>query len=320
MRIGVNPEKNKNSQIQYKKHRIIIPVYIPESDDAYFMNLLAVFKVSMNSLLNTIDINNTLITVINNNCKKEVTKYVNSLLSEGLIDKHVIYKENYGKVFTILSEARASYEDFITIADADVFYFNEWENKVFEVFRNFEKAGVVAPLPSPHAALYNNVSLFGCLWGRPKMKNVVDSDSFKLFEEGTNNSKIFQDRKYNWKEKQYYLEHNSIKTCVGSGHFIATYRNIFKQIAILKPKYVFKQADENKHLDQPFDLLGLCRLSTLTTNAYHLGNTIPNWVKNYVFNNEKVRIPISNNKKIKNFNIYFFKLYIFKFLKVYKLI
>ena len=316
MRIGANPEKEKLTKIHYKKHRVIIPVYIPESEDGYFENLFEVLKVSIDSLLKTISLDITAITIINNACKAEVTEFIDGLLVENKIDKHVKLTSNYGKVYTVISEARATYEEYITIADADVFYFKYWEKEVFKIFATFNKVGVVSPVPGPHGALYNNVSLFGSLFRKPKMANVVDPTSFVLFEAGTNNPKIFNDRNYNWKEKQYYLEKNGVKTCVGAGHFIATYKNEFKKFPLIKPKFVFKNGDEDEFLDSQFDKLGYYRVSTIKTFAYHLGNTIPTWVKEYQFNQNSTQFKKIKNKKL----IYLIKKQVFRILKKSKII
>ena len=123
MRIGINPEKNKKKIIWYKLHRIIIPVYIPTEEKKYFDNLFEVFKISIGSLLKTTSKQFTNITIINNNCNKEVTNYINSLIESNLIDKHIHNSINKGQVNSILSEVRSCHEEVITIADADVFYF-----------------------------------------------------------------------------------------------------------------------------------------------------------------------------------------------------
>lgn len=108
MRIGVNPEKKKFGEIIYKKHRVIIPVYIPNSNEKYFDNLLSVFKTSINSLIQTIQHNDTNITIINNDCKKQVTDFIDDLIDENKIDKHVKLSSNYGKIYTILSEVKTN--------------------------------------------------------------------------------------------------------------------------------------------------------------------------------------------------------------------
>lgn len=128
MRIVSNPEKKQLSRITYKPHRVIVPVYIPDSKEDYFKNLFEIFKISINSLINTTDKELTNITIINNKCKPEVTNYIDCLVKESKIDKHVKLSNNYGKVYTVLTEARASLEPFITISDADVFFYNNFIN------------------------------------------------------------------------------------------------------------------------------------------------------------------------------------------------
>ncbi|OAD46131.1 glycosyltransferase family A protein [Polaribacter atrinae] len=282
MRIGVNPEKNNNQKINYKNHRIIIPVYIPNSKDEYFNNLFSVFKTSLASLIKTTDIKETNITIINNNCREEVTDYIDNLLKEKVIDKHVQLASNYGKIYTILAEARASYEQLITIADADVFYFSNWLSETKTIFNEFKNAGVVAPLPMPQLAFYSNYSLFFSNFFKIKKGKIILEDDLLLFEESVGSKILIE--KNNWFKNQLYLEKNTVKACIGAGHFIATYRKeVLDKISIVKPTYVFENGGERFHLDAPIDQLGYYRLSTIKTFVYHLGNTIPKWTEEYHF-------------------------------------
>lgn len=301
MRIGRNPEKKLQNKIIHKKHRIIIPVFIPKSDDVYYDNLFSVLKVSINSLIRTTNQTETNISIINNNCREEVTKYIDKLLDEKKIDKHVKLSVNYGKVYTILSEAKASYEQLITIADADVFYFSNWFNETLTVFNTYDKAGVVAPLPMPQLAYYNNASLFLDKLLKIKKGKVISDNDLLLFEKSVN-SKISL-RKHNWFKNQLYLEKNKIQVCIGSGHFIATYRKeVLDKIKVIKPIYKFEDGAESFHLDHPIDKLGYYRLSTIKSYAYHLGNTIPKWVQDYDFG---IIIPSEINNKTKRLKTYF---------------
>lgn len=287
MRIGKNPEKKIYKEILYKPHRIIIPVYIPESKEEYFNNLFSVLKTSINSLLKTTNETQTNITIISNNSKKEVTDYIDGLLYSKKIDKHVKLAKNYGKVYTILSEAKASYEQFITIADADVFYFSNWLNSTIQVFKNYKKAGVVAPLPMPQLAYYSNYSLFFNNLHRVKKGKVVLDKDILLFEKSIN-SKISLE-KNNWFRNQLYLNKKKYKVCIGAGHFIATYRKeVLHNIKLKKTKFVFEDGAERFYLDDPIDKLGYYRLSTIKTFAYHLGNNIPNWINEYKFTELKI--------------------------------
>lgn len=282
MRIGNNPEKKNINKITYKTHRVIIPVYIPNSKCSYFDNLFSVLKKSLESLLKTTNSSVTNITIINNNCRKEVTEYLDDLLSENLIDKHVKMSFNYGKIYTVLAEAKSSYENVITIADADVFYFSDWYQESIRVLNTFKKVGVVAPLPMPQLAYYNNNSLFFHEFFNLKKGNLVNVEDLKLFEKSIN-SKISL-KKENWFNKQLYLKKRNAIVCIGAGHFIATYRKeLLDEINIDKPIYIFEDGAENYHIDSPIDKLGYYRVSTLKTYVYHLGNTIPKWIDSYKF-------------------------------------
>ena len=298
MRIGRNPEKIKPASIIYKEHRIIIPVYIPDSGDAYYKNLFIVFKTSINSLLKTLDNNKTNITIINNNCNLEVTNYIDQLLTKKKIDKHVKLAFNYGKVYTVIAEARASFEKLITIADADVFYFSGWYKETLAVFNTFSRVGVVAPLPMPQLAFYNNASLFIRNFFCFKKGSIVKAEDLKLFEHSISSN--ISIARYNWFKQQLYLEKDGTKACIGAGHFVATYRkDILDSIDVKRPKYTFKDGSESVHLDKPIDKLGYYRLSTVKTCVYHLGNTIPQWVLDYTFGHIEPTLFTSRRKLIK---------------------
>jgi len=314
MRIGQNPEKNKLRKIVYKKHRVIIPVYIPDSAEQYFENLFSVFKTSINSLINTSHSNNTNITIINNDCKKEVSDFIDDLINKKKIDKHVKLSTNYGKVFTILSEAKASTEELITIADADVFYYSGWIENTIKVFNNFNKAGVVAPLPMPQLAYYANSSLFFSEIFKIKKGRVILDKDLQLFEKSVNSKISVQ--KNNWFKNQLYLEKNNCKACIGAGHFVATYRKtVIDRLEFKKPDYIFEDGGEILYLDKPIDKLGFYRLSTIKTFAYHLGNTIPDFVMGYNFKEPTKFIKINDTKYRKNYISFSFKKLILKLHK-----
>lgn len=320
MRVIPNPEKFNFSKITYKPHRVIIPVYIPDSDDFYFSSLFDVFKLSVYSLLKTINSLNTSVTIINNNCKKEVTDYIDKLIEEKKIDKQIKLSSNYGKVYTILSEAKGCYEPYITIADADVFYFNNWESEVFKILKTFPKVGVVSPVPSPHLFKYYNISFIVNNIFKLKKGQILTDRSFDLFAEGINHSpEFFRTKKNDFKKEQFYVEKNEIKACVGAMHFIATYdRTVFNEISLQKPEFKFNVGDEGVFIDSNIDKMGLGRLSTSDAYAYHLGYSIPNWTKEYQFM-ESDFIFTENQKKNseskKRYVFYILKKIIYKLLK-----
>lgn len=275
MRIGVNPEKFKKEKNDLKFHRIIIPVHIPNITEEYYKESIDVLDQCLSSLVNTINPVTTVITVINNNSTKEVGLLLNKYLSA--IDKLVKYNENKGKVYAVLNEARGAYENFITITDADVIFYQGWETAVFNIFQEFPRAGTVAPLPVPSLSFYKNSAVFFDDLIKNKIrygKLVSDLDS-DLYLKGIGDRALLN--RYNhsisWKEKQYFLQGSS-KPVIGCGHFVATYRKeIFKNSDSF-PLFKFKLGYEEFFLDSKAEELGLYRLSTNKTYAYHMGNKL----------------------------------------------
>ncbi|WP_264553465.1 glycosyltransferase family A protein [Flavobacterium sp. N2038] len=298
MRIGENPEKLNSKKLEYKPFRVIIPVFIPEGNAGYFKDAFSVFEKSIYSLLNTIDAEKTNITIINNNCKKEVTDYINLLLANKEIDKHIHCSENYGKIYTILQEARGCYEDYIAIVDSDVFFFSNWQNEALSIFNNFKNAGVVGLTPDPNTAFYCNNSLFTNEFLFVKKDKVVKDKELELFEAGINKENFFVTKTKNWKEKQFYLETKTTKAVIGAGHFASVYRKeIFKKLPLEKPIYVFP-GGELSFLDIPIDKLGYYRLSLLKASAYHLGNSLPDWILEKEIFASKIHEHLESSKRV----------------------
>jgi len=110
MRVGNNPEKTKNQENILKAHRVVVVFYNPDSEADYFKELDIVLDKCLQSIIKTINFATTNITLINNNSSEKVNSVVNKYIEK--IDKYIIYKENKGKVYPILSEVRSVYEPF----------------------------------------------------------------------------------------------------------------------------------------------------------------------------------------------------------------
>lgn len=291
MRDGVNPEKIKNEKNQFFYHRIIIPIHIPNLTETYYKESLKVFETCFNSLINTINPQTTVLTIINNNSCGEVGKKLTYYFEKGFINKYVVYNENKGKVYSVLSEAKSSYEDFITIADADVLFFSGWERANFNIFKHFKKAGVVAPLPSQNSAFIHNTSIFFDHFWTKKIKydKIVKDRDCDLYINGMGNLALHRrsNKPFSWREKQYYLR-NGVSAIVGCGHFVATYRRqIFENVNEF-PEIKFQNGFEDFFLDEPADRLGWYRLSTRKTYAYHIGNKLDEFVLNINFDGRQI--------------------------------
>lgn len=294
MRIGVNPEKFKEESNVLKKHRIIIVFYIPNLTDDYYKQALDILDYQLDSLIKSVSFETTRITLINNNSTDEIIRVYNKY--SNFIDKYVVYNENKGKVYAVLNEVRSVFEPFVTISDSDVLFYNGWEKEVFSIFKNFPKAGVVTPLPIPYNAFYFNENLFfNSLWTRViKYDKIVKNEDIDKYVKGINNpAAINRNSKYNWKEKQYFLNRNNKNAIVGAAHFVATYKTALFRNIYTFPEVKFRNGYEEQFIDiLPFNK-GFYRLSTLETFAYHMGNT----VDDEIFN-----IQIDDEKKIKHFD------------------
>lgn len=281
MRVGTNPQKANVTELMHKKHRVILPFWIPNIVDDYFKNQPEVLYWCLKSLTDTINPDHTNITLINNNSCVEATAVADDFVKQGLIDKYVVRAENRGKLEAILAEARASFEDYITIADADFLFFSGWEDANIELFEAFKRAGVVTCYPCPNLATYYNSAWIWSLSRRAG--KIVADDDLNLVERGLGNSLengIFTGlgvkRKETWRQKQYYLENGTRKACLGATHALATMkRDIIQNLPFKKVEFVFKNGYEYNYIDFKVERMGYYRLSTPKCYAYHMGNNIP---------------------------------------------
>lgn len=280
MRIGINPEKFKEEKNKKMLHRVVVVFYIPNVEEEFYKESLSVLDVCLNSLVNTINFETTNITLINNNSSNNADIVVQKYLEANQIDKYVLYKENKGKVYAVLNEVRGIFEDFVTITDSDILFFDGWEYAVFDVFKNHPKAGVVSPYPCPYLTFYKNESVFcsNTLKNNIKYGKFVADEDIEMYVKGTNMPYII-DRKtnYNWKEKQYILK-SPAPAIIGAYHVVATYRTSQFRNVYDYPEMKFKNSYEENFMDCLANKNGMYRLSTIKSYMYHMGNTIDDFI------------------------------------------
>lgn len=275
MRIGRNPNSNKNIDLSVKCHRVIIPVYIPHFE-GYFMDSLNVFRVCMESLLLTIN-EDTAISIISNGSAIEVNEYIYQLWQEKKIDRAVFNDENVGKMNAIISETRASFEEFITYSDADVFFDKGWLGQTFEMFHNIPKAGFVSMNPTPknyghsNSTLINN--MFTVLFKKKLRTNVICSYmDLEHFHRSIGKDKSHTDKMYNG----VVFSVSNYNYIIGAGHFCCTIRKTptLKYVPLEKSTIAASGGSESHYLDIPFDKTGLWRLSSPKAFVWHMGNVL----------------------------------------------
>lgn len=278
MRIGANPNKDKEFKDTIYQHQVVIPVYIPNLLD-YFKDTFRIFKICIKSLIKTIN-NQTYITIINNGSCEFVKEYIDKQYQLGNIHE-VIHTTNIGKSNAILKGIKGHYFKYITISDADVFFVKGWQEETMTIFNAYLKAGVVGIVPQfrLYADMSNNV-LFDNFWSKKlqfsKVKNPEAIISFI--------KSIGWKDDYNKDYLKLHLtltskENPKVKAVVGSGHFVATYKretigDCIREVINekLSSKY------DRQILDAPVLKVGGWRLTTEDNYAYHMGNVYEDWM------------------------------------------
>jgi len=273
MRIGQNPAKEIQKLADYHQHRIIIPVYIPELS-GYFEHSLEILDLCLQSLHFTTTEKDS-ITLISNGCTSQVTDALFAYQARGWIDQVIINHHNHGKIDTILSAARGSYEDIITFADCDAFFYPGWFKAVCQVFNAFPEAGWVSSMPAPDTTRLNTAStIFMAFFkGVLKKKPVEAENDLNRFGESIGRPEMYRSR---LNEHYLAVERNDNLAIVGGGHFsFSIRRQVLQDIpATASAKFMA----EEEFLGQPFDRAGYWRLSTPRLYVQHMGNTPEKWM------------------------------------------
>lgn len=289
MRVGNNPEKEQNVLEVDAYHRVVIPVYIPNLNEAYFTDGLKILKLCFNSLLKTIH-HKTRISIINNASCIEVSGYLEALYQQHKeIDQLLHSKINLGKVNALYAAIKSNLEPLITISDSDVMFLPNWQQAVENTMVEFPECGMVSPVPSSIAyrGKYLSSTIFYAFFkGKLKFNNVVDPNGLIKFQESVGREMYNK----NHLEKYLVVFNKKGKAVIGCGHFIATFRaEVFKHSPRENCKFKIVGGSENKYLDEPNDKGGFLRLATLKNYGYHLGNNEESWMKD-----ELVKINNSN--------------------------
>lgn len=300
MRVGFNPNKDKELLKSDFFHQVIVPVYIPHQND-YFKDSFQILRFCLESLMLTSH-DKTYISVVNNGSCEEVVVYLNQLHKEQKIQE-VIHTSAIGKLNAILKGVTGHQFPLITITDADVLFLNHWQKATYEVFEAFPRAGAVSPVPNSKMLRYYTSNL---IWdtlfsNKVKFTSVLDKKSMLLFAESVNNMNMFKEVHLN---KNLTISNGSTRALVGAGHFIVTYNaKSFDKLNKRYSKYSLGGDSEQEFLDKPITKLGMYRLSTEKNFAFHMGNTAEPWMKNKLAEitiEENIFSPIGVNLRISN--------------------
>lgn len=320
MRIGNNPHKDKPAELSEYLHQIIIPVYIPNFE-GYFKDSFAILKLCLQSVFNTIH-NKTFVTIVNNGSCDTIKIYLNQLLEENAIHE-VIHTNNIGKLNAILKGLAGNSIELVTIADADVLFLPNWQQETIAIFRKLKKVGVVGIVPqfTMHKIYCENLIFDNFFNSKLKFLPVKNKEALVKFYDS-----IGWKRNYNPAYLEYALGLEidaTLQVLVGSGHFVATYKkDIFNTLVCNIP---FKLGGNSENYLDTIPLKkDYWRVTTYNNFAFHLGNTIEDWMIDASNNNKHTTDFTSNynfhrNTALSNI-VYFFKIKVFKKLVMNKFV
>lgn len=283
MRVGFNPNRDKEIKKSDYFHQVIIPVYIPNSL-GYFADALRILQICLNSLCKTSHAK-TFISIIDNGSCEKVSEYLHILKKEGKIHE-LIQTAGIGKLNAVFKGLSGHKFPLITISDSDVLFLNHWQKSTYDIFENFDKAGAVCPVPSSKSFNVHTSNIFvSKLFSNTlQFTPVQDTQGLRDFAASIGNPNF-----YNESHLQNYLTilERGKRAVVGAGHFICTYRGeVFWNRSENYSNYSMGGDSEHRFLDTAVVRKNLWRLSTQENLALHMGNVYEDWMSEKLSNIE----------------------------------
>lgn len=286
----MNPQKQSKKIKLRCQHRLIIVVFIP-SLEGYYKDVLEVFKLCLESAITTTN-SNCAITVVNNASCKEVSQFLETKLESKSIDTIIHHEENIGKIDALIGAARASREPIITISDVDILFSQGWQNETETIFAKIKNVGSVNPIPCSRFLNYETSSvLYRVLLGQLKFKYQPIPENHDAHNKylASFNWELETDKNILWP----VVESKDVKAVVGSGHQILSMRReLFFTTVPMEPSLTLVgNNSEYLYCDQPINYAGGMRLATYNNFAYHMGNTVEEWMRDVQRdNNSNIKI------------------------------
>ena len=274
MRIGFNPQKDKEQAPNDFFHQVVIPIYIP-NQEGYFKDSFTILKLCLNSLFKTSHIQ-TYFTVVNNGSCCEVRDYLDDLFQNGKIHE-VIHTTNIGYINAMLKGITGQQFPFITNADADVLFLENWQEATYEIYKVFPKTGAVSPTPNSIMLKFLTANIFfeKGLTQNISFSEVKNPQAIESFAKSIGNAKLFSKIHL---DKYLTIKRNNFEALIGAGHFVVTYRSdIFDGLEKRYTNFILG-GDSDFIFDFPVVKKGFWRLSTADNYAFHMGNTLEEWM------------------------------------------
>jgi hypothetical protein len=291
VRVGTNEAKSSPDLSPFKRHRIVIPVYIPNLE-GYYSEALDVLHLCLASLRASIGTHAS-VTIVSNGSAPEVERDLRAEYEQGWIDQLLLNQRNWGRIDAVVSSARGTFEQLITISDCDVLFLPGWLEAVEDLFLKFPECGFASPVPGLNIWYHTSATMLsGMFRGELRMEKVVPEHDLDRISQSIRRNMF----KAEHREAQLVIRRGDAVACVGSGHFLCTIRREVIDCMPRRPalRGLRGRASET-WLDIPLDRSGFWRLSTTRAYAFHMGNVLEPWMYEELERSRERAVPVQEN-------------------------
>lgn len=276
MRVGVSDTKNVTGSTALRRHRVILPVYIPRLT-GYFADALEILSLCLESLRLTIG-RAASVTLIANQCAPEALAAIRGHYNRGWIDQLIINRGNQGRIDAVVSAARGAYEPILTLSDSDVLFKAGWLEAIEQLMATFPECGMASVVPHPGTAWHHtSATVLGGLLNRElRIGKVVSDEDIDRFGHSIGMPDWVKPEQ---RARQVIVTRAGETACVGCGHFLFTIRkDVLASIPAEPCERPLGAGSDELWYDRPPDIGGYWRLATPKAYAYHLGNVPEPWM------------------------------------------
>jgi len=278
-RFGMNPARNKN--ISYAPSRVTAAMmtYIPNLE-GYFTHRLDVLKLSLGSLINSID-RQTDVMVLNNGSCAEVREYLDHQLEIGRIGYLIHSQRNLGVIGGIKTLFNAVPGEVIAYSDDDVLYYPGWMDAHLKILDTFPKAGMISGAPVGYSSEHAVNAVERLISGEPQGLTVQEKARVEDWEESwaiSTGRSVSEHLQAIQDTPNKHLIFQGIEAVQSAKHFqFVTPKKVICEA--FSPDWSGSLMDGMVALDESVDNLGYLRLTTPQRYARHIGNTISQEIK-----------------------------------------
>jgi glycosyltransferase involved in cell wall biosynthesis len=278
----MNPARDKN--ITYTPSRVTATMmtYIPNLE-GYFTHRLEVLKLSLASLIESLDGNLDLMVMNNGSCS-EVQDFLEDQLHAGRIQYLIHSRRNLGVIGGLKVLFNAALGEVIAYSDDDVLYYPGWLDAHLNILDTYPNAGMVSGAPVGYSSEHATKAVDKFISEPSSKLEVLEKPRVPAWEQS-------------WAEStgRSVKDHLEEIKASPNQHFI--YQGVeavrsAKHFQFVTPKKVICDAfsadwsgslmDGLVALDESVDELGYLRLTTPVRYAQHIGNAISDEIQDVV--------------------------------------